>query len=1033
MPPEAAPRKPQPYSLHPEAGSRQSQHYSVQPEPSMPQQQPQPQQYSAPPEPAPVPRQSRPYAMPAEVNKRKSQHFSTQPEDYLIPKEAAPPRQSQPYSMQPDATYSMPPEAASRQSQPYSMHSEPEYHSPPPPEAAPRQPQPYSMHREPSYDMPPEAASRQSQSYSMHPEPAYSPPPPEAAPRQSQPYSMHSEPAYSMPQEAAPSRQSQPYSMQPDPAYSIPVETTPRQSQPYSMHKEPTYDKPQEAARQPLPYSMHQEREYSPPPPEAAPRQSQPYSMHREPSYDKPPEAATRQPQPYSMHQEPEYSSPPLEAAPRQSQPYSMQPDSAYSIPVETTPRQSQPYSMQPDPVYSKSSEPALRQPQPYVVRSDSYSSQQSYSKAPETTPRQSQTYSSPTSTASRRANQFAYSSDRPHSRDDLRPSKSPGVTQSPRQPPPPPPPESPHYTHSHSSRVPESPQYAQSQSSSTKSQHSVPATSRFDAPAPSEPAPPSPTQDGFAQQSLVHRPTTPSSEYLSDLIPACPKRRPVAKGVWYGVPGITNFHVCERCYELHVYDTAFIKYFSEIKLADGQKTFCAFNTPRVLNYVWPKTIEENVFEIFKSYAAGRSSIGTCTGMDASAKKGVWYTIKNSPRGGFIACQACYQDVILATPFHGYFGPLEATVSENTISCHVTWPFIEARLLNTPTSSWDEIQRDIEYRLLKVPACPGDKLIKDTGRRWWKPKGTVMPLYICDCCYWDGIYPTVFSGEFDLVVQSRKQAWCCAMSGYQLSTVWQHAAEKKEFNNWLEAANAALSPMCRFEGSSGQIWNVFKDPTLDGFDFCERCTDVFIRPLGFGNRLEKRRYSAEEIIKCDLNPANEYQSALLRELGEAAAWRDFGIVKKYLSQLAPQVYKPPACPGELVVSRSRWWGCQGFNVCEECWLERVKSSPFAPFVKEFDLQGEPEELSCDLGTPDWRYIWQKRCERRDFDSFIEAITLKNKLDDVRLQRVETMEEMREKSRRGLFPDERRRLQGLLNMLQEEERDTTNMLAVLTRV
>lgn len=559
-----------------------------------------------------------------------------------------------------------------------------------------------------------------------------------------------------------------------------------------------------------------------------------------------------------------------------------------------------------------------------------------------------------------------------------------------------------------------------------------MPATSRFDAPTPSEPAPPSPAQDNFAQ-SLVHRPATPSSEYLSDLIPACPKRRPVSKGVWYGVSGIPNFHVCERCYELHIYDTAFIKYFSEVKLAEGQKTFCAFNTPRVLNYVWPKTIEESMFEIFKSYAAGRSLIGTCTGMDASAKKGVWYTIKNNPRGGFIACQACYQDVILATPFHSFFGPLEATVPENTISCHVAWPFIEARLLNTPTSSWEEIQRDIEYRLLKVPACPGDKLIKDTGRRWWKPKGTVMPLYICDCCYWDGIYPTVFSGEFDLVVQSRKQAWCCAMSGYQLSTVWQHAAEKKDFSSWLEAANAALSPMCHFEGASGQIWNVFKDPGLDGFDFCERCTDVFIRPLGFGNRLEKRRYAAEETIKCDLNPANEYQSALLRELGEAAAWRDFGIVKRYLSQLAPHVYKPPACPGELVVSRTRWWGHEGFNVCEECWLERVKTSPFAPYIKEFDLLGEPVELSCDLGTPDWQYIWQKRCERRDFDGFIEAITLKNKLDDVRLLREETMGEMKEKSRRGLFPDEKRRLQGLLNVLQEEERDTTNMLAVLTRV
>ncbi|KAF8541393.1 hypothetical protein BDD12DRAFT_524048 [Trichophaea hybrida] len=644
------------------------------------------------------------------------------------------------------------------------------------------------------------------------------------------------------------------------------------------------------------------------------------------------------------------------------------------------------------------------------------YPSDNTNSMPPEAIPRQSQPYSSASSTPSRRSQYASSTVDLTHPREDLRPYGSP---HSPQVPPSP--------RHHQSPQIPDSPHYAPSQLHPKSPQSST--TSRIDTPTPSEPSPTSPPQESFAQ-SLVARSSTPQSEFL-DLIPACPKRRPVSRGDWYGVPSIPNFHVCEKCYELYIYDTAFVKYFHSVKLAKGEKAFCAFNTPRVLNFVWPKTVEASLFEIFQNYATERSKIGTCTGMDASAKQGVWYMVQGSSRKKFIACQACYQDVILASPFHQFFGPLEATVTENTTSCHVAWPFIEARLLNN-TSTWDEIQRDIDYRLHKVPACPGDKLIKDPGRRWWKPKDTPLPVYICDCCYWDGIFPTQFAGDFDLVTQEPRDEWCCAMSGYQLSTVWQYAAEKEDIKPWVDAANAALSPMCSPHGSSGKIWNVFKDPALDGIDFCERCTDVFIRPLGFGKYLEKRRYSANEIIQCDLNPAKQHQRETLQKLGEAAAWREFAILKEYLArlaQIAPQLYTPPPCPGTEPF-QTRWWGCEGFVVCEECWLFRVNPSGFGSHFEEFELK---DDYTCDLGTPEWRYIWQKRCDRRELKQFLEAIMLKNKLDDVRFRRSATLSDFREKSRRRLFPDEKRRLSVALSLLEEEERDTTNMLAALTRV
>ena len=677
----------------------------------------------------------------------------------------------------------------------------------------------------------------------------------------------------------------------------------------------------------------------------------------------------------------------------RERPPYPNEDVSNSRLAPETGPRQSQPYSSVPH------NAPPL-----------------------ETMPREPQPYSSTSSKPSRKSTQYAASSDIPYAREDLRPPQSPRVPPSATLGrPSPQPPESPR-------GYPSSPLHT-----AKSSESSTTTATRIDTPTPSEPSPTSSPQDSFGQ-SLVARPSTPQSEFLH-FLPACPKRQLVSRGNWYAVPSIKGFNICEKCYEVHVFDSAFHGYFKQIKLAKGEKTFCAFNNPRVVEFVWPATVRASDFDIFADYARERAPMGACAGMRSPAKDGVWYKIRGRTRG-VLACEACYQDVILASPFHHHFERMEATASpENAIPCHVAWPFVEARLLKKP-STFEEVERDINYRLTKVLACPEDKLIKAPGRRWWKPKGTALPIFICDCCYWDGIFPTAFDNEFSCVAQEDGDVWCCAMSCYQLSTVWQYAAEKKDLTPWLDAANAAWSPMCDARGSSSQvrIWNVFKDPDLDGFDFCERCADVFIRPLGFGNRLEQRRYDSNEIIKCDLNAANEYQRDIIQKLGEAAAWREFSILQEFLCRLGPRVYYPP-CPGEQPAVRSQWWGCGDFMVCEECYQQRVRlASPCASRIRKFDLDGKTVSIKCDLGTDDWRYIWKKRCcEGRDFDRFMEALLLKHRLEELRHQRLELIDDMREKSRRRLHPEERRRMDRVLKDLEMDEQDTTNLLTVSTRM
>jgi len=121
------------------------------------------------------------------------------------------------------------------------------------------------------------------------------------------------------------------------------------------------------------------------------------------------------------------------------------------------------------------------------------------------------------------------------------------------------------------------------------------------------------------------------------------------------------------------------------------------------------------------------------------------------------------------------------------------------------------------------------------------------------------------------------------MGGFSLNVVWTYAIEKDDPSPWYDAVTAAFSPMCEPIGKYGGSWNVFASyPGLENAFICDRCADMFVRPLGFGDKLDRMKFLDEQRRVCVLNPDSPRAAELRIWLGEAAGWRDLDIFKEAL-------------------------------------------------------------------------------------------------------------------------------------------------------
>ena len=480
----------------------------------------------------------------------------------------------------------------------------------------------------------------------------------------------------------------------------------------------------------------------------------------------------------------------------------------------------------------------------------------------------------------------------------------------------------------------------------------------------------------GEAEDTTPPRPATYNARDLSSteiaLLPDCPKGHPVPWGSWFQVPNLPGFDVCSKCYYTFIHRSSFRPRFSPVvDRPDGIAVGCGFYTPRILQ-LWETALRGRNFESFLRYVEARTRIPHCNKLEPRTGGRWWIVQGDMPN--FQVCEACYNDLVLASPFANRFAPHPAPRDE--MYCSLGIPGLQKRFLRlietrSPAhgNTWQDFVQSANYRISEVPKCAGAAYVHGP-RDWWTCKKAIQGFAICEACYLDEVEPSLWRDKFVPIPnkQSRSGKWSCDFAIIPVKLSWQLALNDvaREFDDFWKCAGAALSmPPCRGQVINGGEW--FKMLNTSNFSVCPTCYYTLIRALGFGSCFQREQHTKGSLSSCDLSPESPGYHALLTKLGEALDCRDFSRFEAYAHARS----LVPPCPGSNAVTGRKWYGTDSFAACERCYKDIIEPSLLA---SQLTIHGATftDAITCDIYSPRMRAIWAQACEMGNLDHFSAA-------------------------------------------------------------
>jgi hypothetical protein len=162
-----------------------------------------------------------------------------------------------------------------------------------------------------------------------------------------------------------------------------------------------------------------------------------------------------------------------------------------------------------------------------------------------------------------------------------------------------------------------------------------------------------------------------------------------------------------------------------------------------------------------------------------------WFIIKgdtNDVMINFVSCQACYEDIVLASRYAGEFMPREDRYSHTqpdtvTWYCDLHFPYIKRSFNiysrnNAPFADWVAKAT----RNFQIPDCEG-AVVESSSREWVRIRG-LEKLVICEKCYFNQIAWTAIEKDFEYIPIKkpvRGSEWMDKALGYREEepTAWQ--------------------------------------------------------------------------------------------------------------------------------------------------------------------------------------------------------------------------------------------------------------------
>ncbi|KAK4621519.1 hypothetical protein CLAFUW4_07234 [Fulvia fulva] len=441
----------------------------------------------------------------------------------------------------------------------------------------------------------------------------------------------------------------------------------------------------------------------------------------------------------------------------------------------------------------------------------------------------------------------------------------------------------------------------------------------------------------------------------------------------WHRFIGIPNFWICSKCYVDWIEKTTLVKHCERFyhDPLPGAKCVCDFNTERAKRLLVTAVEGGREMDLL-DYAYKRSRINACVGLDGieDGHSLKWFVNQEIP--GFLACEACFEDYILATPVAERFVPRDVRGHRprDVWYCDLSVPYIRRSLRQHGNpGSWQSFVDATKHRMT-LPRCKNEVALR--SRNWSRPTDQSLKMRICESCmldHFDGLSPTSkFTNDIiedlpdyvaiencDFLMPSMRYATSQLLSNYD---VWQAAAisivEKPEYE---------ISATC-----FGDEWYVLQDPRnltaeVPNFNVCKPCYSGLIRPAGFDAFFRLKAYPFGLDRTCDLCNGGSRSARYMEKWQQST----FTGEPKALMDYASRISAYPVCEEGEVVYGQPWWGMDSFLFCSSCYQEVAKGTFFAP---RFRYKGaEFSHARCDMHSTDMRRRYVQACRRRSLGMF----------------------------------------------------------------
>ncbi|KAH8586545.1 hypothetical protein B0O99DRAFT_528495 [Bisporella sp. PMI_857] len=476
-------------------------------------------------------------------------------------------------------------------------------------------------------------------------------------------------------------------------------------------------------------------------------------------------------------------------------------------------------------------------------------------------------------------------------------------------------------------------------------------------------------------------------------------KREVDYETTWYYLPATPNFLICTWCHENYINGTATAPSFETIRKRQGR---CRFNVPRLTKSLWPTVCRTGDLSTASEYMARRLHIPDCKGGSGAvmADKVEWFVDVDREIPGFVACEACYEDIILATEFAGRFRKHPSAQGANDKwTCDLCLEYVKRAMKKFSRrkdvdGGWVEFVRTTTERMA-LPECNG-KALCASEIKWYQPREAVEGLVFCETCFMDWLAMSPYAREFEVTIvdsESTYENWMCDLKPINMQEALYVCLEKRLSFSVFHAAASAISASPRCCADNGIVrgkWYNFK-AEVSNFGVCEGCYAGILVPNGLAQFWSSKPQAtgSEAELFCAFNVRVARSEEFIKrwcEMTETGAWAPY---EDYIRKWAPILN----CVQNEMASKRAWYGWPDCAICQECYEMFVIGTAL---TKSMPLQNTylEEEKVCCMFSPRMRERYTAACAAGSAD---ELLAFSRERWVVYQQTVPTIKTLREKS------------------------------------